>query len=1237
MLRKKTFLLVGSIVIIAARLLSQPLATCADLELASGAFTPPWRASYGKWNETNNPCGIKYSSSFLGFNPVRHRIRKPADGIVLCYGNNTVPYVPPGHNFAIQLGNDDDGREWERLETSFKVSQENSLIEISLALFFEDHGHNPCDQPRFWVKVLDENGALVSCGNYQVIAAGNLPGWGNSYCSGYSDPIRFLPWTKMSVDLRKHLGKNVTLQFQSMDCSESGHFGFALFALRCLKSEITAGKYCPGIDSVLVLKAPDGYGGYQWNNGSTAQTITVAQPLPGQTFSVALQPYSNLNGSCQIEMEYTVMPPPVIQVTPDTFFCDANGINLVASVSDTNYSMKWSTGASAASIPVNTPGVYTVTATGNSCVYTREVVVEKQQNPQVQTLVNDAPCYAALGQASVNPTAPNANYAYAWSSGQTGPLQALPAGQYTVSVTNLEGGCQTIESVAIHEPPQPLLTTTASVVKCSEQTVELRASGDFVQFDWTDGQQGDIISVGQPGQYSVVAKDAKGCTVVSPPIIISNYPIPNATISGDSLVCPGGLSTLSAEPGMSYAWSANAGSFQSVVVPAGAYFLTVTDAQGCTNTGSFNIHELAAPIAWLSTDKVRICKPETALLTVTADKPILSYQWNQPTAQGNQFETLEGGYFEVVVTDTDGCKDTVSLSVPAYDYLAPVITGKMDICAGQSASVLNAYMPDAIRYEWLPPVSDTTAEIVVHAGGNYTVVVEYAYGCSASTTVSIIEHTPPQPYIQGPSDICEKSTGQFSTTDAFLSYIWSNGTTLPTLEGPAGAYTVTVTDQNGCTGVADFNSQLIPLVHTQLSAPSEICQHQPFVVSATLQSTALDGIAWMSAANGATFSAPVQHGIVVPWTTQLSTTGLVQIDSVWLDGYNCLFEGLPAQAIVQVDNLAAIAQTEQFENGFSMLCPDDSGSITAVVEGGQSPFYYTWSTGNAGSNTLNGLAPGTYTVTVSGANGCTAVSTAQIVAPPALDVRLNAFAPLCEGVSDGKITIEYLSGQGDFSASVNGGPWLPAPENFSQLSPGVYNIQIEDRYCQWDTALSFPIPLHRFVEFSDSMVGISLGERYAFQTHTNAQIAHLQWYPPILPDPGFSIHPVVQPLTDTWYSLQITTPEGCIVQDQLLIRVKNNRQVYVPNAFMPGSSSENSICSVSAQTGAIHRLHMQIFDRWGNLVYVNPNQTPNDHGSGWDGRIGGQLAPPDSYAWLLQIEYIDGTVETRTGSVTVVR
>lgn len=996
-------------------------ATCDDLELTSGTFTPPWVARYGRWREMLNPCNIQYTQDFAGFLNWRHQIHTPDHGNVPCFGNGNIPYVPPGYDYAIQLGNWDDGREWERLSTTILVTEDNSMIEVNTAIFLEDPDHHICRQPRFRIRAYDDNQQIIPCGAYEVYAGSNLPGWGTSYCSGFK-PVDFLPWTKMSIDLRNYLGKTVTLQFQTMDCSEGQHSGFALFALRCLKSEITATAFCSQADAIT-LTAPDGFSGYQWSNGASGKSITLTNPQPGQTFSVTLTPYSVINGNCQIQMHYTIPDFPTLTVSPNPVICANTAATLSAQVSQGNYSFTWSTGQTGSSISVHTPGVYSVTATNGICNLEDAVTVTQSPLPDVQSAVLDAPCFGTNGQIAITPTAPGANYTYQWSNGQSGPVQEVPAGQYSLTVTNA-AGCSITSAFTVNQPAQTALTTSPDTHKCPDKAATLTASGDFDSYHWSDGSQGSPVSVAAAGTYTVTATDAQGCTVVRA-IELSDYPAPMVSlVTADTIVCP--------------------------------------DA--------------------------------TTSLTVTVS----------PTQASN--------------------------------------------------------------YSW--------------SGGNLS---------------------------------------------------GGNG-----LAG-AGVYTVTVTDVNGCTGAAAIAIQELPRQTVALSGPPFVCNGQPATIGLQLQPGGLSGTAWFSNSTGQSAQVPVTQGsgawqLTPPYTDQL------RLDALALQGYDCPFPELPLAITVAVDKIAVAVQPELQPNGFPLLCPGDADArVVAQVENGLAPYTYTWSTGSSQPVELGMLAAGVYTVTVTGANGCTTSGEVSVVEPEQLVVAMDATAPPCFGEDNGVIAMKKLSGQSAFTVEINGATPISADNPISGLAPGMYNLHVTDGYCPWDTSVFFPTPPQYFISLVDTFVELELPGPYPFKTITNAPITAISYTPGGIMNDSTAMRPVANPVRNTWVTVEAYTPKGCLLTDRIFFQVTNSGLVYVPNTLLAGSDGENGVFAISTREGAVDHMALQIFDRWGMLVYENEDIQPDEPTMWWDGRSRGKFVNPEVYVWTLVITYVDGSVEHREGDVLVLR
>ncbi len=102
--------------------------------------------------------------------------------------------------------------------------------------------------------------------------------------------------------------------------------------------------------------------------------------------------------------------------------------------------------------------------------------------------------------------------------------------------------------------------------------------------------------------------------------------------------------------------------------------------------------------------------------------------------------------------------------------------------------------------------------------------------------------------------------------------------------------------------------------------------------------------------------------------------------------------------------------------------------------------------------------------------------------------------------------------------------------------------------------------------------------------------------------------------------------------------------VYIPNAFSPNDDGNNDVFAVYTTDAVVRIRSMQIFDRWGQLVFMGENFAPTLGGSnssikqsGWDGTFRGQPAAQDVYVYLIDAEFADGTVQQYKGDVTLLR
>lgn len=112
------------------------------------------------------------------------------------------------------------------------------------------------------------------------------------------------------------------------------------------------------------------------------------------------------------------------------------------------------------------------------------------------------------------------------------------------------------------------------------------------------------------------------------------------------------------------------------------------------------------------------------------------------------------------------------------------------------------------------------------------------------------------------------------------------------------------------------------------------------------------------------------------------------------------------------------------------------------------------------------------------------------------------------------------------------------------------------------------------------------------------------------------------PHTDTWYYLTVTDADGCSVKDSLLVEVINEQNVFIPTAFSPNGDGINDQFFIHSKR-PVEIVSLQIFDRWGNLLFKNENASTNDPIYGWDGRSRGRLLNDGVFFYLARLRFLD--------------
>jgi hypothetical protein len=272
--------------------------------------------------------------------------------------------------------------------------------------------------------------------------------------------------------------------------------------------------------------------------------------------------------------------------------CGASDGTATASVSGgtSGYTYAWAPSGGTASTANNlAAGSYTVTVTdANGCTAQSVVAVSNSGNLSVTTTQTDENCGAADGTATATASGGSGSYSYAWTSGGTNAVETgLTAGTYSVTVTDLGTGCVTVENVTITNVGAVTAVVSADLTICAGSQLTLTASGGTA-YSWDDGS--GVISTSSSftvfptvtTTYTVTVSDGN-CTDVASVVITVNS-VPSTTISGNTALCAGETTTLTATGGSTFLWGGGETTASITVTPGtNTTYSVVGSDNGCSS------------------------------------------------------------------------------------------------------------------------------------------------------------------------------------------------------------------------------------------------------------------------------------------------------------------------------------------------------------------------------------------------------------------------------------------------------------------------------------------------------------------------------------------------------------------------------------------------------------------------------------------------------------------------------
>ena len=825
------------------------------------------------------------------------------------------------------------------------------------------------------VTVVDGNGCVNADTMHLTINALPVPALGNdlSICDGNTQtftPGTFASYlwsdnsTNSTLDATT-AGSYVVTVTDGNGCQKSDTVNLGIYAL---PSAALTGptEVCSGFTASI--DAPSGLT-YAWSDGSTSQGIVKGT---GGTYTVTVTDGNACNNSSSITL--TINDNPVVATTGSDVLCNGGSTGntsvSVSTATTANYTYMWSNAVTTAANNGVAIGTYVVTVTDdNGCKDTADYTINEPTALTNSLTKVDASCGVNDGKAFVTAAGGTPNYTYLWSNaGVNDSIVNLGSGNYSVTITD-GNGCTSIGNIVINNTSAPILAPTVTDASCATYTDgALAANGSngtgTLNYEWLENAGGTIIAttetvsnVGE-GTYTVIVTDSIGCiNSVNNVVVSANNPLPVVNLGNDVAICSGTSTNLIAPVGNpAYAWSSGGTNQVESVSAAGTYTVTVTDANNCSNSDEIVVTVNALPAINLGND-TSICAGNS--ITFNATAAMTTYAWTDAST-GSSITASNAGYYAVTITDANGCVNSDAINLGIYS-LPTVSIADAAICAGD---VYTFNAPAGLSYAW--STAESTQSISNGTAGTYSVTVTDANNCSNSDGATLTVNALPVVNLGNDVAVCSGATATLNAGTGFVSYSWSDGSSNQAVFATtAGTYVVTVTDLNGCSNNDDIVVTVNALPVVNLGNDTSICAGNSLALVATPGMTTYQ---WTTGASTANISATNAGFYSV---TVTNSNGCSSSDAINLGIYS-----LPTVSIAD-----------------AAICSGDNYTFSAPAG-----LTYAWST-SATTQTISASTAGSYTVTVTNSNGCSASDAAVLTVNALPTVTLGANQAICSGSS----------------------------------------------------------------------------------------------------------------------------------------------------------------------------------------------------------------------------------------------
>ncbi len=828
---------------------------------------------------------------------------------------------------------------------------------------------------------------------------------------------------------------------------------------------------CNGQSTTLTasLNGAVGTVNYSWGGGLGTGSSKSVSPTSNSIYSVTGTDSQGCTGTASVQVVVNALPSAT--ASSNSPVCAGGTLNLSANSGMSNYSWTAPNGntyssrnPSVSSVDFSYGGAYTLLVTNsNGCQ--RSATTNVTINVGISPTVSNTGPYCE-GQTIALTSSGGSTYTWSGPGGfsssgssTTRSNASIPmSGTYQVTATQSGTGCSATATTNVSVLSSSIGASNTGPV-CQNGNVSFTATGGNGTYSWSGPNSFSastanpgISSVGttHEGVYTVTSNITPSCPVTAT-TELTVYALPNVTVTDTIKVCTGDNATLSASGGTSYRWvgpggfdQTNASGTVNVTnvtnVKTGVYTVTLTNASGCTSTGTTAL-VISFP-SLTATSNSPVCEGDNIVLTANGG---ISYSWSGPNgfSSGTSSNTIinatavKGGDYVLTIENSLGCTATSNVPVNVL-LLNPVITGTSNVCVGDS---IKLDLPHWESYSWTGPSGFTSSvsdpvipSATMSNSGVYSVTVSKSGGCTATATFNVTMRALPNLNIGGNTLVCQGTALTLNVSGA-NSYIWegpnSFGSTatsfsIPNMDTPkAGYYIVEGTNSFGCKNKDSVN--------VGVSVPAPVASGGGTVCLGTTISLNASGGSSYSWIGPASFTSTSQN------PTRANAAGtMTGVYTVTVVNSNTCSATATVNVVVSIPQAAITT---------SNVCIDKD--LVLSGSGGNS---YAW-TGPSGfsSNLQNPVIPsaqlsnsGNYVLTVTDSASCVDTETLNVVVNTLPTATASNDSPTCAGKplqlsSTGGTNYSWTGVNGFGSNAQN-----PIIANTTASHAGIYTVTVSN-------------------------------------------------------------------------------------------------------------------------------------------------------------------------------------------------